>query len=358
MLNVRILRIGGILCGIPLACSSTTTPGGGTASSPGGSSTGSGGQSCFVGWLQVCQAGYNGESCIWNCTTSPAGVWNCISVGCSKAGCGPLADGGSDGFTWQKTSDCPFDAGLAPPFSGSSSGTTSSSSGFSSGTVGGSSGSSSGSTGSGNPCTDDSQCPSGAYCNFTTSPCDGGLSGLATITPGVCLTPTVQALGSCTGNTDCPETLDCVGGKCQFCPQDAGPLPCFGVQAMLCPPHCVAIPQPHICYTTACICPGYACNPPPTCSAATDCGGSGTNHEYACCDGGCFDISGDSANCGGCGTTCLPGVVCAGSCQPPTQGVCPAACAVDAGGLCCGGPFQTGYLVCADAGDSCPACAY
>ncbi|MHB8417683.1 MAG: hypothetical protein ACYDCL_06385 [Myxococcales bacterium] len=268
---------------------------------------------------------------------------------------------GTSGGSWGTSGSGSSTGGASEGSSGSSTGA----SGASSGTTG--TASAGGSSSAGQPCSDDAQCPSGGYCDYGVASCDGGgfsqPPGLNTIVPGTCEIPTTDQ-GSCSEDAECPSDEPCVGGKCARCPVDAGPPPCFGVNASLCPPHCLAVPVPHVCYAAVCVCSGFGCAPPPSCSVAADCGGSDSAHVYACCDGGCFDISGDSANCGGCGTACPSGTFCTqngslpGVCEAPgaSRPECPAACAADAGGLCCLG--NNSELVCANPGESCPACTF
>ncbi len=161
--------------------------------------------------------------------------------------------------------------------SGSSSGSTSDTTSSSGGT---STGSDAGSCDiaplpDGGPCTDDSQCPTGDYCDLMPTLCpDGG--GISTVA-GICLPTAGTGCSSCHIAEDCGHSSFCLevtpepGAICTVAfPCENGtcnvpePPTCSGPGG-LCPPGCKQLFLPHVCFgnTYPCVCPGNSCTPPP-----------------------------------------------------------------------------------------------
>ena len=225
-------------------------------------------------------------------------------------------------------------------------------------------------------CSDDSQCGSGFYCNFTVTDCpfDAGNVPFATVNNGSCLPAGgLSSTGACQTGDDCPESELCFGSPPWggppsdefYCTRDApcdaglcGNIP--GPMEPHCPVGCTAVAVPHT-RDYFCVCDGNACPAyvPPEGNCAD---GGGIVCTYftsptttvplcVCCpDFGCWEVCGmgcqagdiicasdagacatlyctdpafDSNNCGGCGITC--DVDAGQSCRPRDvwgNGVC------------------------------------
>jgi hypothetical protein len=115
-------------------------------------------------------------------------------------------------------------------------------------------------------CTDDSQCPTGFYCDFTVTVCPDGFS---TVNPGVCLlacSVTAAIAGSpgasCEVNEDCSpgEFCSCTSpcGDTRHCYRTGGDAICSAPFPL--PPGCTSITVPHS-PVEACVCSGNTCFP-------------------------------------------------------------------------------------------------
>jgi hypothetical protein len=120
----------------------------------------------------------------------------------------------------------------------------------------------------GPPCTDDSQCVTGSYCDFTATPCPND-EFIWTASTGTCQRDCGDACPTdCQVDEDCSPTQACVattgvdGVYCtwmQPCSSGAKciPSPC-GDAPFSCGIPCSVLAQPHRC-DPICVCPGNAC---------------------------------------------------------------------------------------------------
>ncbi len=125
----------------------------------------------------------------------------------------------------------------------------------------------------GGACTEDSQCPSGDYCDTTLIPCpgDGGISTLA----GFCLPKDWDSGSCCHTGTDCGEpgafcVVEDTPNVTQYCTPGTpcaagtcgGPAPSCP-QGLTCPTGLQTVAAAHEPCSWACVYPGNSCTPSP-----------------------------------------------------------------------------------------------
>ena len=151
--------------------------------------------------------------------------------------------------------------------------------------------------------------------NACTSFCKAGFGNCSRPTAGVdngCETSvtTTANCGGCGNNCGSQRNKSCLAGKC-VCDNQRDCFPSNNPPStVVCDPSGVCKCDTSLCVSgETCASNGTACS----CNGDAACGAGQT-----CCQtpAGCFDLQTDSANCGGCGHPCAPGVACvAGVCQ-------------------------------------------
>lgn len=179
-------------------------------------------------------------------------------------------------------------------------------------------------------------------CRGCANPCQGGL-----FCNGICTNPSVNpnncgACGHvCQGGMICsngvcvcaPGLANCNGickdtssdpSNCGTCGNSCGSDPCLGGQ---CPPPCPGRPQPFPWCGAPDSSVSCQCPPGMACGSREDPQQHIMSFDWFCqpcdvfgltqCGTTCTDLMGDPSNCGACGSSCGPGMVCVnGSCAP------------------------------------------